>query len=399
MKINSASFESIENNKRIQPKGMPSKPTLSNKTGIKNYNKVAGAFLLLFRVSSRIKDADDKVWYVNKASLRDWGNSNSDDGKFKLKKLDTLLQNMKNHQRPPIKSTSESSPKPSYTAKEIDQKEQLVSKKTQVNATQDPAQKVKSLEKIGGYERGNNNTCFIATGLQALREVPVVRRNLDVKLVQGEEESKGLFDLRQKIQTSLSRFYSETDKGKAINKHEFRKFHQLLHKYHQMMEVTEDSLVGKGECYIPPEGREGDPMCVVHCTMIALGLASDYRLFGMDRGDLVPGDIVAELQDHNIGEHLQFLDPKELYILQRYKIYDKENYTPLTNEISLEINSAKGKYALVAATGGTDNHAVAYLKEAGNPENWIYCDDSSIKKVSSISSHHRMIYLFYAKID
>lgn len=32
--------------------------------------------------------------------------------------------------------------------------------------------KLEGLERIGGFERGNNNTCFLATTLQSLRQVP-----------------------------------------------------------------------------------------------------------------------------------------------------------------------------------------------------------------------------------
>lgn len=114
MKITSIAFEPIENNKRIQPKGIEAKKTSTNKTGIKVYHKAIGCILAIFGVAVRIKDADNKIWYVNKNSLRGWGKSNSGDEKFKLKNLDTLLQNIKS--RPsstPPELKKESVPKPS----------------------------------------------------------------------------------------------------------------------------------------------------------------------------------------------------------------------------------------------------------------------------------------------
>lgn len=230
-----------------------------------------------------------------------------------------------------------------------------------------------------------------------------MRHSLEKNLIQRDGESRELFALRQKIQTTLSHFYSETDKGKTIKKEEFREFHQLLYNHYQMMEDEEDSLLAKSKCMISPPGQEGYQLEVINSLMRVLEIESLYKLNGMDRtsgkGEASIHRAILGLTDHNIGKKLSSRN-HELLVIQRYKFYDYENYTPLPNELPLEFDRDKGgKYALVAAAGGNEYHAVTYLKDVNNPENWIYCDDSSVKKVSSIPSQHRMIYLYYAKIN
>lgn len=263
------------------------------------------------------------------------------------------------------------------------------------------------LETIGGFERGwGANTCFIATALQALRQVPLVREQLKTCLQKKEDESDQQFNLRQKIQATLSLFYRKTDEGKTIKSTQFRQFHQLLYDYYNMIPAEEDERDEKNVCYISTVGTGGDQLGIVHCLMKVLGIELlegikkkthlRFRCFQMETAG---GRIEGFDNDGDIEKALNRVFSGELCVVQRYKIYDEENYLPLSNEIPLEFDHERGgTYVLVAATGGTTGHDVAYLKEIGKlSKDWIYCDDSSVRKVSSIQQRHRMMYLFYAK--
>lgn len=237
---------------------------------------------------------------------------------------------------------------------------------------------VKGLDQIGGFSRGINNTCFIATTLQAMRQIPLVRNRLLDDLVQKEGESDELFASRQKITSTLSHFYNETDKGHTVKSSEFRKFHELLHQYWQLKET---------DWYpISPPGKSGSQSTVFFRMMEILEFKSevDYKELLMNQKNEMG---IKWLNDHSIKETIEGREA-QLFIIQRINSYNG-NSDPLPNDIPLEFtlehSNEKGPFALVAATGSVPNHAVAYLKEIGNPEGWVFCNDSSISKVKDIS--------------
>jgi hypothetical protein len=216
MKIENAAFELVEKNKRVQPKGIEAKETPTHKTGIKVYNKCAGWFLSLFGFAVRIKDADNKIWYVNKNSLRGWGKCNSGEENFKLRNLDQLLKNIKNAPKSsplnPLENQLErvASPSPSlpYTPKRIGKELWL---KETLLVSQDTVQRVnqaadylqnQGFELVGVAADGNCLFQAFLTSYQDLnRKIPI----LDLQ----ENKIEYLRDL-------LSKTYGDEDRGEEI---------------------------------------------------------------------------------------------------------------------------------------------------------------------------------------
>lgn len=173
MKVNH-SFERIEGTHQIKPQGT------SDPTGIKVYNTVGGWLRSCVGISDSFKDANKKTWYVDKASLRDWGKSQGGGENFKLKNLDQLLQQIK----APKKPSSSYAPKktsPSYTeeriGKELWRREnQRVSKETinKVNLVASYLDK-QGFELVGVPSDGNCYFSAFKTSLDSgTRKIPIV---------------------------------------------------------------------------------------------------------------------------------------------------------------------------------------------------------------------------------
>lgn len=110
MEINTPSFAFLHAtyySDRIVPtlkdgKPLDVKPTPSQKIGIKVYTCVLGWILSLFGVAVTLRDAHNRIYFVNKKSLIGWATANGSNQTNTWRELDQLLHYIHRPQQDPI---------------------------------------------------------------------------------------------------------------------------------------------------------------------------------------------------------------------------------------------------------------------------------------------------------
>lgn len=250
---------------------------------------------------------------------------------------------------------------------------------------------------IGGLAQGGN-TCFIATALQSIRQLPIVRQRLaaNCHLTKKEDETEAAFRLRQEIQQTLREFFEVTDQGRTVSGARMRRLHEMLHQFN--------------DGYLPPAGKVGDASCVVGGLFAVLEinhLNKEYYFKQKKERNIEASlqKVIDKTKEHvkqQGGKHSPPSPPAVLQI-QRAVIQGDHECAPFAMPkptIELNYGESPVRYALISALNMGRGHATAYLKEQnGLPEGWVHANDSHITRVQRVPPEQNIMRYIYAKID
>lgn len=242
---------------------------------------------------------------------------------------------------------------------------------------------------IGGFANGGN-TCYIASALQAMRQIPIVRDrlSLDFNFVRHENESPASFELRLEIRLTLINFFNFTDQGQTVSAEKMQKLGELLHKFNP--------------AYHNP-GRGGDALEAFRYLLEVLGIQESE------------GGVCFAIQmtkmEHEYDLAADFLATEEeagLDIFRPSIVCIKSDgislfsYSPNSLIVIPATETAEScEYALVAVLyGPTKGHVITYLKDHENSSNpFLECDDGATsKRCARIPDVAKMRGLIYVKL-
>lgn len=274
-----------------------------------------------------------------------------------------------------------------YLINKIDNYFNETTRKTQSAFSNVQSQKNLTPQIFGGFERvagKEGNTCFLATALQVIRQIPRIRELLKVdKKVKHEASAK--FKARQELKNKIAHMLDVTDTGRKITGNETHQLHKMLYNYNE----TYCNRI----FYIPAPGEMGDVTHVIRLVTKMLKISFHY-CHKRDESPPTPGIIDI---DTDPNQYASF----DLFTV----IYGYHNHRGinLKNEPETVFNhttpdGSQCSYALVAAgSGGT--HSVTYVKEVGQSKGWIYCNDDVTKRVDRIPENTKLAFFYYKKIE
>lgn len=254
-----------------------------------------------------------------------------------------------------------------------------------------------SSERIGGFENAGS-TCFIASALQALRQIPKVNECLNSPAsIRYEDENEDCFQITQEIKALVKKFMNSTNLGITISKEEMKNFEHLLIEYNKFHFKPNLRLPGTG----------GDASVVLELLFRALKL--DHRTIFHERF-ITPDESTYEIaRDFSEVEELLNEDEEDINkTIFRPNIVsiklDEKNCRQLPScviEVSTSASNEKSYYALVAVIYGPSGHSLTYIKNYTNSSfSWIKCDDSVIQeKCSEIPDLGLIKGFIYSKLE
>lgn len=253
------------------------------------------------------------------------------------------------------------------------------------------------LDKIGGFSNGGN-TCFIATALQAVRQVPEIRKRLKDSyiLTKENDESNEVFSLRSEVKATIAKLLEDSDRGEKIDGSRLRMLHSKL------LELSQKR--GIGGC--SEVGTPGDELLIIYLITRILEIGFlEYRSYGIrpnqDSSDYpLVALLNAQIQANMPTPALVTLLRPEISHKPPNRICPPLTYDPSPIHEMIDETGKKCKYALVAATSAISGHVKAYLKDICHPnDGWVCCNDSSIDKIQKLPPENHYQYLIYAKLE
>lgn len=258
--------------------------------------------------------------------------------------------------------------------------------------------------KIGGFSNGGN-TCFIASALQVLRQIPMFIQHLSpaYTLHQMENESAEAFGLRNQIKKTVAQFMDKTSMGDNISASEIKAFHKLLFNYKKV----------EGYLYNIPVGHSGDALETLRDLLTVVEIAEKGKCMSKNycftyHYKWQPAVYDLKAQFTILEEHIKKTEAQE--IVYNPSIVCIRNWTLLKNQPKqvLVVPSSSGKevykYVLAAVTyipNGiqSGHHTFAYLRDPySSTTSWIRCNDQNTQdKFGEIPNPEFVDGLIYIK--
>lgn len=255
-----------------------------------------------------------------------------------------------------------------------------------------------SLDKIGGFSQAGN-TCYIASTLQALRQVPYFRTivSSENKLIKKQTESDEAFESRMKVKQAIYNLMVATDKGETISKKTFREFHEILYSSAKHLKTPFSSPVS-------PPGKGGDQKLLFYFIMNTLEITAPDLCYSKPYDDDTLINMMEKVCYRYLNEGPKIIQIERLSASSVGEASEQHVSRQLSKNLPMEFDwwlseEEKCTYKLVAATAGTQRHTWAYLRDISNPESWVCCNDGRVNKVRQIPQNETVHYLYYARMD